>query len=69
MGVHRLGGTVVVMERFDAEQTLALIERHRVTHAQLVPSMFVRLLKLPAAARQVRPVQPAHRGARGGGRR
>ncbi|WP_409330885.1 acyl-CoA synthetase [Trujillonella humicola] len=51
MGVHRLGGTVVVMERFDPEQALALIERHRVTHAQFVPSMFVRMLKLPQEVR------------------
>jgi fatty-acyl-CoA synthase len=46
MGVHRLGGTVVVMERFDAEHMLAAIERYAVTHMQLVPTMFVRLLKL-----------------------
>jgi fatty-acyl-CoA synthase len=51
MGVHRLGGTVVVMERFDAEQMLAAIERHRITHMQLVPTMFVRLLKLPEQVR------------------
>jgi len=38
---------VVVMEWFDAEHALALIERHRVTHSQWVPTMFVRLLKLP----------------------
>jgi long-chain acyl-CoA synthetase len=47
----RLGGTVVIMERFDAEHFLALIERYRVTHAQLVPTMFSRLLKLPDAER------------------
>jgi acyl-CoA synthetase (AMP-forming)/AMP-acid ligase II len=51
MGVHRLGGSVVVMERFDAEQTLALIERYRVTHTQMVPTMFVRMLKLDLAIR------------------
>lgn len=51
MAVHRLGGTVVVMERFDPEQFLALIQRHRVTHTQTVPTMFVRLLKLPAQVR------------------
>jgi acyl-CoA synthetase (AMP-forming)/AMP-acid ligase II len=45
------GATAIIMERFDAEQTLALIERHRVTHVSLVPTMFVRLLKLPAATR------------------
>jgi long-chain acyl-CoA synthetase len=46
------GGTVVVMERFDAEQALALIERHRVTTSQWVPTMFVRLLRLPEAERR-----------------
>jgi fatty-acyl-CoA synthase len=40
------GGTVVMMERFDAEQALALIERYGVTHSQWVPTMFVRMLKL-----------------------
>jgi fatty-acyl-CoA synthase len=51
MGCHRSGATVVVMERFDAEQALRLIERYRVTHSQWVPTMFVRLLKLPDATR------------------
>ena len=45
--VQSWGGTVVVMERFDAEQALMLIERYRVTHSQWVPTMFVRLLRLP----------------------
>ncbi|SNR80657.1 acyl-CoA synthetase [Blastococcus mobilis] len=49
--VQALGGTVVVMERFDAEQALAAIERYRVTHSQWVPTMFVRMLKLPAEVR------------------
>ncbi len=43
---QRLGGTVVVMEQLDAESALELIERHRVTHAQFVPTHFVRMLKL-----------------------
>ena len=47
MAIQRLAGTVVVMERFDAEQALALIERYRVTYGQFVPTMFVRMLKLP----------------------
>jgi acyl-CoA synthetase (AMP-forming)/AMP-acid ligase II len=51
MTVHRLGGTVVVMERFDPDECLRLMAAHRVTHAQFVPTMFVRLLKLPDAAR------------------
>ena len=52
MGVHRLGGTVVMMEHFDAEDFLRLVERHRITHSQLVPTMFVRMLKLPEEARK-----------------
>jgi long-chain acyl-CoA synthetase len=51
LAVQSLGGTVVVMERFDAEQALQLIERERVTHSQWVPTMFVRMLKLPEASR------------------
>jgi acyl-CoA synthetase (AMP-forming)/AMP-acid ligase II len=51
MGVHRLGGTVVVMEKFDPEQALALIERHRITHTQMVPTMFIRMLKLDPMVR------------------
>jgi acyl-CoA synthetase (AMP-forming)/AMP-acid ligase II len=49
--VHRVGGTVVQMEHFDPEEFLALVERHRITHTQMVPTMFVRLLKLPEAVR------------------
>ena len=45
------GATSVIMERFDAVHSLELIERHRVTHSQWVPSMFVRMLKLPEAER------------------
>jgi len=41
------GGTVVMMEKFDAPKSLALIEKHRVTHSQWVPTMFSRMLKLP----------------------
>jgi acyl-CoA synthetase (AMP-forming)/AMP-acid ligase II len=51
MSMLRLGATVVIMENFDASLCLALIERHRVTHAQFVPTMFVRMLKLPASER------------------
>jgi long-chain acyl-CoA synthetase len=48
---QRLGGTAVVMEAFDAEEWLALVERHRATHSQLVPTHLVRLLKLPEEVR------------------
>ena len=43
----RLGATTVVMEHFDAQQWLALVERHGVTNCQMVPVMFSRLLRLP----------------------
>ena len=49
--VHALGGTLVLMERFDAEGALRAIEEHRVTHTQMVPTMFVRLLKLDEQVR------------------
>ena len=49
--VQALGGTVVVMERFDAEATLAAIERFGVTATQMVPTMFVRFLQLPEQTR------------------
>ena len=48
----RNGATVVVMEHFDPEHYLALVERHRITHSQLVPTMFSRMLKMPDAARK-----------------
>ncbi|ATI80612.1 acyl-CoA synthetase [Sphingobium yanoikuyae] len=51
MTIHRLGGTVVIMQRFDAEAALAMIEAHRITHATWVPTHFVRLLKLPPEVR------------------
>jgi acyl-CoA synthetase (AMP-forming)/AMP-acid ligase II len=47
LSVQRLGGTCVVMEHFDAIEALQLIERFRVTVSQWVPTMFVRMLKLP----------------------
>jgi long-chain acyl-CoA synthetase len=47
----RRGGTVVVMEHFDPEQYLSLIEKYKVTHSQLVPTMFSRMLKLPEEVR------------------
>ena len=46
VGTQRLGGTAVVMEHFDPHDFLAAVERHRVTHTQLVPTHMIRLLKL-----------------------
>ncbi len=51
LGIALEGGTLYIEERFDAERTLQLIERHRLTHAYLVPTMYVRMLALPAATR------------------
>jgi len=49
--VMRLGGTSVIMENFDAEEYLRLVSKHRTTHTQVVPTMFVRFLKLPDEVR------------------
>jgi long-chain acyl-CoA synthetase len=51
MVIHRLGGTVLFMEHFDAELSLKLIDKYKVTHSQWVPTMFVRMLKLPPDVR------------------
>jgi long-chain acyl-CoA synthetase len=51
MAVQALGGTVVLMERFDPEDALRQIEKHKVTTAQWVPTHFVRMLKLPPETR------------------
>ncbi len=49
--VQSLGGTCIVMTKFDPEEFLAEIERRRVTVTQVVPTMFIRLLKLPEEVR------------------
>ncbi len=51
MSVQRVGGTVVVMERFDPEHALQLIDEYKITTSQWVPTMFVRMLKLDEAVR------------------
>ena len=51
-GTIRMGGTLIVMERFEEEHFLQLVERHGVTYSQLVPTMFSRMLKLPEAVRR-----------------
>lgn len=52
MTTHRLGGTTIIMEHFDPTEYLRLVEQHKVTHSQLVPTMFVRMLKLDDAIRK-----------------
>jgi long-chain acyl-CoA synthetase len=51
MAVERLGGTSIIMEHFDPEEFLALVERYKVTVTQVVPTMFIRMLKLPESVR------------------
>ncbi|MGI8794865.1 MAG: AMP-binding protein [Acidimicrobiales bacterium] len=51
MAIQRIGGTSVIMEHFDPVEFLKTIEEHKVTHTQVVPTMFVRLLKLDPGER------------------
>lgn len=60
--VQAVGGTLVMMEKFDPADALAAIERWRVTHSQWVPTMFVRMLKLPEQVRQAHDLS-SHRVA------
>lgn len=46
-----MASVIVLMPRFEPQQLLELIERHRITHLSMVPIMFVRLLKLPEPVR------------------
>jgi long-chain acyl-CoA synthetase len=50
--VIRNGGTAIIMEKFDPEHYLQLIETYKPTHSQLVPTMFSRMLKLPDEVRK-----------------
>ncbi len=52
MAVTRLGGTIVIMEKFDPEAALAAVEKYRITDSQWVPTHFVRMLKLPQEVRR-----------------
>src|SRR5499427_3782703 len=47
----QLGHPVVLMDGWDPEEALRLIERHRVTHTHVVPTQFRRMLGLPGEAR------------------
>lgn len=49
--VTQLGGTVVSLGRFDPEVAVRAIDRYRVTHAQFVPTMLLRMLRLPEEAK------------------
>lgn len=52
MIVTRMGGTAYILEKFDPIQALTAIEEHAISHSQWVPTMFVRLLKLPTEIRE-----------------
>ena len=52
MRTQRFGATCIIMEHFDAEEYLRLVEKYKATHSQLVPTMFVRMLKLPEDVRK-----------------
>lgn len=52
MVVIKTGGTAYIMDRFDPENSLRLIEKYGITHSQWVPTMFVRLLKMPDVLRE-----------------
>ncbi|MGZ0230317.1 MAG: acyl-CoA synthetase [Acidimicrobiales bacterium] len=51
LSMLRVGATVVMLERFDPEAALAAIEKYQATTSQWVPTMFVRMLKLPEETR------------------
>eukprot|EP00903_Cladosiphon_okamuranus_P003395 g3393.t1 len=50
-GMQEVGGTAIVMEKFDPVRFLEFVEQYKVTATQIVPTMFVRMLKLPEAER------------------
>jgi long-chain acyl-CoA synthetase len=52
LAFYELGANMVIVPRFDAEEMLRNVERYRITHLLAVPTMFVRLLKLPEAVRR-----------------
>jgi len=62
----RNGGTVVIMESFDPERYLELVEQWGITHTQLVPTMFSRMLKCRRDAQRQRPVHARNRDPRRG---
>lgn len=49
---HSMGGTNVIMEKYDAAESLRLIEAHKVTHSEWVPTMFLRIMKLDPVERE-----------------
>lgn len=59
--IQRIGGTVVLMDRFDPLRALEYIERYKVTHVQMVPTMFIRLLKLTEEERSRYDLSSLHR--------
>ncbi len=63
----RVGANIILQPRFDPEELLGMIEKHKVTHLHMVPTMFVRLLKLPDDVKKKYDLSSlALRGSRGG---
>ena len=52
LGTQSLGGTIVMMERFDPKEAIRFIEKYKITHSQWVPTMFVRMLKMDPSERE-----------------
>ena len=53
MTINRLGGTAIIMEKFDAELVLQLVEKYKITCGQFVPTHFIRMLKLEDKIKEV----------------
>lgn len=65
MNLVRAGGLLVLQPRFNAEDMLAIIDQQRITHLHMVPTMFVRLLKLPKDTREIYDVSSLRHVAHG----
>lgn len=52
MVVIKMGGTAYIMDKFTPDDSLRFIEQYQITHSQWVPTMFVRLLKMPVEERE-----------------
>ena len=60
LGALNVGQALAILGKFDPEKTLAAIEEYRVTTAYMVPTQFVRMLRLPRRGEaEVRPLEPA----------
>jgi acyl-CoA synthetase (AMP-forming)/AMP-acid ligase II len=51
LAIHRIGGTALIMDKFSPEDYLQAVQQYGATHSQVVPTMFIRMLKLDKAIR------------------